>query len=235
MKKISITVLFIFSFFYVKSKGFKTSVFVARNMSWVNSTSQTITFDKLNAGGSLNFEEEYFFHHCFSLRSGISYIKLNSSFVTPNPISTGGIPENYRRYRHIESLDFIAIPLLLKVRLSSEISNSVYFYTGTELEFVVKTKNFVYDEIGRLGNEPDRIEVIKRSNVGLKTGSGKSTNIAGVFGVGKNFKIENRVFFIETKFRFDLNSWKYITVNDIVNSSLKIKTKAFFLGLGMFF
>ncbi|MEY2828797.1 MAG: hypothetical protein RIQ33_655, partial [Bacteroidota bacterium] len=84
-------------------------------------------------------------------------------------------------------------------------------------------------------NEPDRIEVMKRSNLRLKTSAGNATNIAGVIGVGKNFKIENRIFFIETKFRFDLNSWKYLTINDNVNSSLKIKTKACFLGLGMFF
>ncbi|MEY2829686.1 MAG: hypothetical protein RIQ33_1544, partial [Bacteroidota bacterium] len=141
MKKISITVFFILSFSYFKSQGFKTSVFVARNISWVNSTSPIITFDKLNTGGSLNVDEEYFFNHYLSLRSGISYIKLNSSFITPNPISKGGIPENYRRYRHIESLDFIAIPIFFKVRLSSEVSNSVYFFMGTEFEFVAKTKN----------------------------------------------------------------------------------------------
>lgn len=242
---ILIILVFIGSITVSQNQQFKTSVMVSPGISWYNSSNAEVGTDimaiKTIKNKGINFcfsgaiREEFYFSKVISLGIELSYLNINGNFESPNPLSQNSIPEIYDIYKHSLSIHSLEIPVLFKFRTKEAIDKGIYFNFGMGINYIIHSDRTVNRETGYMGTAPTSIVSVTNGSVTLKTQHNNSIGTIGIFEIGKNIAIKNKILFCEVKYRFDLNNWLYPTVNDPVNSTFNIKRLCLLLNIGMTF
>ena len=229
-----ITLFCISSFSFAQK--FKTSVILSPGISWYSSMNPEIKRKKIGLGFSVGIREEFLYSNFFSIGMELQYVNTNGSFNSPGTVKTA-IPEDQYGFLHRLTVQSIDAPLFLKLRTNSTITKGIYFYLGTGLSYIFHSERtvdsvpyYVYP-LARSANIPSIASGLTR----LMNKNNNPIGTAGMLGIGKCFSIKNKIFFIETKYRFDFNKWIYTTVHDPVYKSFEIKRQCLLINAGMTF
>lgn len=238
--KTYISIFFLFFISFSFAQKFETSIALSSGISKYSSSSQI----EISGWGIKNGEhdfcfsgaikEEFYFPKIISLAIEMGYLIINGKFVSRNPLSQNGIPEEYDIYKHILSTHSLEVPVLLKFRTKNP-TKGVYFNFGMGISYLIYAYRNVERQTGYMGADPTNIYPLTKGKVPLKTFKGNQIGASGIFSIGKNFPIENKIFFCELRYRSDLNKWAYSTVNEPVDKYFDIKRHSFMLNLGIKF
>lgn len=240
VKKHFIIILLLISNFTI-AQELKTSVIISSGISLYSFKSSEAEMNNLiikNRGSNFCFSaairEEFYFPKLISLGLELNYLNTKGSFVSPTP-PMNAIPENYSKYRHFLSVHSLDIPVFLRLRTNSKTIKEFSLYCGSGLTWITNAYRDVELVNGYMGYPPTNIVPVAKGTVTLINDNNNQIGFFGILGIGKNFEINNKIFFCEAKYRFDFNKWTYSLLNNPVNSSFYIKRQGLLLNFGIIF
>ena len=227
--KLKILIVIICLFFkFIFAHNFETSVSVSPALSFLSNKSKDYIDNDVGFVFSFAIHEGYNFSDIFGI--GIELEYMNSSHIFSNKYMGITIPETFRTYNHKLKMHTLNFPLLIKIETKKD--ESWYIQSGLGIIALLYSKRRIEIKETHLNSENIRIIVIEDE----KTSLDRRYNYYYSVLIGKNFKIKKVRFFINIRYRSDIEKWKYElydTQNNPETERYKIFNRFIALDLGL--
>jgi hypothetical protein len=190
-------------------------------------------FSNSKVGFNAGYRYLYSFTPAFAVSGGLSFNNYNYSFYRPHYNNPGTINPNLSSVK--EDLNFyrFAIPVQLFYKFINTKQSSFYLTAGSELNLTNKVKRSADYQIP--SPPTGYVNGNYKKNQSIKF-DGKDIGLSLNFGLGNEFIIDDKTFFAEIGYAFDLSENTFFTLPNIEDdNSYSAKLKSFQLKIGYLF
>lgn len=226
-------VLWLVSFYCVsQNSGFLLAF--EPGISWLSIQNVETTGNKAGFEFGAVIGKDFKWGEKFALGVELAYHQSKAEFRNKGYFTA--IPEIFYNFRHHITLQSLELPLLLKMTSHTKSTQGIHLVAGAGLSYMLNTHRQI-DLIQTDMNKPgvEEITTVEHGNTEVESKQGNKTGFAGILGMGKDFKIGGLILYTEVRYQFDLNNWKYETVDDPLNTYIEMKRNGVLCLLGIRF